>query len=75
MLFPRGSFVALLFRKRQGKLPPEEKTGAALFCAGLPGFADGKRHIPLLLLAPAVLGGRPLRCFSGKLFQRIFQVL
>jgi len=56
MLFFRSSFFTVLFREWQGQLPPAEETGAALFCARLPGFADGEGHIPLLLLAPAVLG-------------------
>jgi len=55
MLFFRGSFFAGLFRERQGQLPPEEKTGTALFCGRLPGFADGKSDILLLPLAPAVV--------------------
>jgi hypothetical protein len=55
MLFFRGSFFTVLFREWQGQLPPKEETGAALFCGRLPGFADGKSDILLLLLAPAVV--------------------
>jgi len=55
LLFGRPFFTAV-FREWQGQLPPEEETGAALFCVELPGFADGKSDILLLLIAPAVPG-------------------